>query len=68
MTRGQRIHKGFHRLGLCLAIASVVYLAAIFGIGIAVINPFLVPWVWVASAIIYVAFWGLGWVASALFE
>ena len=68
MTRGQRVHRGFHRLGIVVAIACVVYLAAIFGIGIDVINPFSVPWVWVAGVIIYAAFWGLGWVASALFE
>jgi hypothetical protein len=58
MTRGQRVHRGFHRLGLWLAIASVVYLAAIFGIGIAVVNPFYAPWVWVIGAAIYAALAG----------
>ena len=68
MTRGQRVHRGLHRLGLWLAIASAVYLAAIFGIGIAVVNPFSAPWVWVIGAAIYAAFWALGWVALAFFE
>jgi hypothetical protein len=68
MTRGQRIQRGFHRLGIWLAIASVVYLAVIFRIGIDVINPFDVPWVWAIGAAIYAAFRALGWVASVLFE
>jgi hypothetical protein len=68
MTRHQRTHRGFHRLGLWFAIAGVVYLAAIFRIGIAVVNPFDAPWVWVIGAAIYAASWALGWIVAAFFD